>query len=227
MKANSILRSWPLALLLALLVAAIGLMPLTAPFFHWLFPDLLHPVYARASFFELTLAHCELVFTATFVAACLGIGAGLYVTRENGKEFLPLAGALAAVGQTFPPVAVLALAIPLLGYGAAPTLVALVLYSTLPILEATIAGLYAVPNAARDAAVGLGFSPSGLLWRGDLRRPAQRGHHQYRHSHNRIERRRFIAGIAHTRRPLGLESGLCPARRSCCFAARGRHRPGF
>jgi osmoprotectant transport system permease protein len=59
----------------------------------------------------------------------------------------------------------LALAIPLLGYGAAPTLLALVLYSTLPILEATIAGLHAVPNAARDAALGLGFSPKGLLWK--------------------------------------------------------------
>jgi len=161
-------RHWPLSLLLGIFAAAVFLMPLTAPLFHWLFPDLLRPVYTRASFLTLTLAHCELVFASTAVAACIGIGTGLYVTRESGKEFLPLAGALAAIGQTFPPVAVLALAIPLLGYGAAPTLVALVLYSTLPILEATIAGLYAVPSAARDAALGLGFSPPGLLWRVEL-----------------------------------------------------------
>jgi osmoprotectant transport system permease protein len=159
---------WPFASLLALFSITILSMPLMAPLFHWLFPDLPRPLYTRASFFELTLAHCELVFASTFVAACLGIGTGLYVTREGGKEFLPLAGALAAIGQTFPPVAVLALAIPLLGYGAAPALVALVLYSTLPILEATIAGLHAVPRAPRDAALGLGFSPMGLLWRIDL-----------------------------------------------------------
>jgi osmoprotectant transport system permease protein len=159
---------WPLALLLAVFLAVVFAMPLTAPFFHWLFPDVLHPVYVRASFFELTVAHCELVFVSTFAAACIGIGTGVYVTRDKGREFLPLAGALAAIGQTFPPVAVLALAIPLLGYGAAPTLVALVLYSTLPILEATIAGLYAVPHAARDAGVGLGFSPKGLLWHIEL-----------------------------------------------------------
>jgi len=162
--ASFVSRFWSLAVLLGVLIGAIGLMPLTAPFFHWLFPDLPHPVYSRASFLELTIAHCELVFAATFAAACLGIGTGLYVTRESGKEFLPLAGALAAVGQTFPPVAILALAIPLLGYGAAPTLAALVLYSILPILEATIAGLYAVPKAAREAGMGLGFSPSQLLW---------------------------------------------------------------
>jgi osmoprotectant transport system permease protein len=159
---------WPLLLLLGIFIAVVGLMPLSAPLFHWLFPELLRPVYTRATFFELTIAHCELVFASTFVAACLGIGTALYVTRDSGKEFLPLTGALAAIGQTFPPVAVLALAIPLLGYGAAPTLVALVLYSTLPILEATIAGLYAVPSAARDAALGLGFSPAGLLWRVEL-----------------------------------------------------------
>ena len=158
----------PLILLLALFFAAVFLMPLTAPLFHWLFPNLLRPLYTRASFFELTLAHCELVFASTFVAALIGIGTGLYVTRASGKEFLPLVSALAAIGQTFPPVAVLALAIPLLGYGAAPTVLALVLYSTLPIFEATIAGLYAVPRAAHDAALGLGFSPTGLLWRIEL-----------------------------------------------------------
>jgi len=164
MKAETRTSYRPLIILLAVFIAVVFAMPLTAPFFHWLFPDLLHPVYARASFFELTLAHCELVFASTFVAAGLGIGTGIYVTHDSGKEFLPLAGALAAIGQTFPPVAVLALAIPLLGYGAAPALLALVLYSTLPILEATIAGLYAVPHAARDAGLGQGFSRTGLLW---------------------------------------------------------------
>jgi osmoprotectant transport system permease protein len=166
--AEPLSRHWSLIVLIGVFLASVFLMPFSAPLFHWLFPDLLRPVYTRASFIELTLAHCELVFASTCVAASIGIGTALYVTRDSGKEFLPLVSALAAIGQTFPPVAVLALAIPLLGYGAAPTLVALVLYSTLPILEATIAGLYAVPGSARDAALGLGFSPPGLLWRIEL-----------------------------------------------------------
>jgi osmoprotectant transport system permease protein len=75
-----------------------------------------------------------------------------------------MARTLAAIGQTFPPVAVLALSVPLLGYGAAPTLAALAIYAALPVLEATLAGLANVPTDARDAARGLGFSPKRVLW---------------------------------------------------------------
>ena len=62
----------------------------------------------------------------------------------------------------------LALAIPLLGYGAAPTLAALGLYAILPILEGAITGFRSVPGAARDSARGVGFAPSDVLWRIDL-----------------------------------------------------------
>jgi osmoprotectant transport system permease protein len=164
MKSN--LRGFTLMLLV--FVSVVSFMPFTAPVFHWLFPDLLRPLYTRASFVELTLAHCTLVALATAIAAAIGIGLGIFVTRDSGRDFLSMVGTLAAIGQTFPPVAVLALAIPLLGYGAAPTLLALILYSTLPILEATIAGLYSVPAAAQDAAKGLGFSPLSALWQIEL-----------------------------------------------------------
>jgi osmoprotectant transport system permease protein len=155
---------WPAPLL----IAAIVLMPAAEPLFHALFPDLRNPVYARASFLELTLAHCQLVAISSLVAAAIGIGLGIFVTRESGREFAPIVSAIAAVGQTFPPIAVLALAIPSLGYGAAPTLAALALYAILPILEATITGLHAVPASARDAAIGIGFARSDLLLRIEL-----------------------------------------------------------
>jgi len=157
-----------LAALIAAFFALVLALPHSEPLFHWLFPDLLRPVYTRASFLDLTLAHVSLVLFATSAAALIGISAGIYVTRDAGRAFLPMAGMLAAVGQTFPPVAVLALSIPLLGYGSAPTLLALVIYSTLPILEATIAGLFAVPKPTRDAAIGLGYSPFTLLRDVDL-----------------------------------------------------------
>jgi len=157
-----------LAALIAVFVALVLALPHSGPLFHRLFPDLLRPVYSRASFLDLTLAHMSLVLFATGMAALIGIGVGIYVTRDTGCAFLPMAGMLVAVGQTFPPVAVLALSIPLLGYGSAPTLLALVIYSTLPILEATIAGLFAVPKATRDAATGLGYSPFALLRDVDL-----------------------------------------------------------
>jgi osmoprotectant transport system permease protein len=148
--------------------ALVLFMPATAPLFQWLFPENPRPVFLRASFLELTLAHAQLVALSAGAAAVFAIGIAVFVTRPAGREFLPIVGALAAVGQTFPPAAVLALAVPALGYGEAPTLLALFLYSILPILEATIAGLNAVPADVREAADGLGFSPAAKLLRIEL-----------------------------------------------------------
>src|SRR5947209_13131773 len=149
--------------LLSAFIALVLFMPATAPFFHWFFPDNLRPVFLRSSFLELTLAHAQLVALSAGAASAFAIGVGIFVTRRAGREFLPIAGALAAVGQTFPPAAVLALAVPALGYGEAPTLLALFLYSILPVLEGTIAGLHAVPADVREAADGVGFSPAAKL----------------------------------------------------------------
>lgn len=154
--------------LMLLLIAAVFLMPAAEPLMRALFPDDPRPIYTRASFFELTLAHVELVAISSLAAAAIGIGLAIFVTRRSGREFAAMVSATAAIGQTFPPVAVLALAIPVLGYGAAPTLVALSLYAIFPILEATLTGLHAVPASARDAAAGMGFARSDVLWKIEL-----------------------------------------------------------
>jgi osmoprotectant transport system permease protein len=154
--------------LTAALLAAVFLMPKAAPLMRWVFPGDPRPVYTRASFFELTLAHVELVAISSLAAAVIGIGLGIFVTRESGREFAAMVGAIAAIGQTFPPVAVLALTIPVLGYGAAPALVALCLYAIFPIIAATVTGLRAVPSSVREAATGMGFAPRGVLWKIEL-----------------------------------------------------------
>ncbi|HEY8008247.1 MAG TPA: ABC transporter permease [Methylocella sp.] len=150
------------------LLSAMFLMARVAPLMRWLFPGDPRPVYTRASFFELTLAHVELVAFSSLAAAVIGIGLGIFVTRESGREFAAMAGAIAAIGQTFPPVAVLALTIPVLGYGAAPALVALCLYAIFPVIAATITGLEAVPSSVSEAAQGMGFSPRDVLLKVEL-----------------------------------------------------------
>ena len=151
------LSPFTIALALALIVVIFALPHLEGPM-HALFPEVERPVYQRASFVELTLDHLALVLASSAAAAIIGVAAGIFVTRERGAEFEPLINAVAAIGQTFPPVAVLALSVPLLGYGGPPTLLALAVYATLPITESTIAGLHAVPRDVKDAAEGLGFS---------------------------------------------------------------------
>ncbi len=71
---------------------------------------------------------------------------GIWVTGARGKVFFPVVAAWSSLGRPCPPVAVLALAVPMLGFGLLPTVVALFLYGLLPVVRNTIAGLQAGPG---------------------------------------------------------------------------------
>ena len=133
-------------------------MPELRPAFEWGFPAVSPPVFERDSFFALWLSHAGLVLAASGAAGLIGITLGIFVTRPLGHDFRALVSTLAAIGQTFPPAAVLALAVPALGFGPRPTIVALFLYGLLPIVENTITGIEGVPASVRDAAQGMGLS---------------------------------------------------------------------
>jgi osmoprotectant transport system permease protein len=79
-------------------------------------------------------------------------------------------GLLGAVGlvQTIPSLALLVFMIPLLGIGAQPATVALFLYSLLPIVRNTHAGLCNVPASLRESAEALGLPPGAILRRVSL-----------------------------------------------------------
>lgn len=139
-----------------------------APHLGFLFPPGTRLVYSRASFPELVAAHALLTGTASLVAITLGIAAALFATRPTGRAYAGTLDRLGSLAQTFPPVAVLALAVPSLGYGALPTAFALVLYGVLPVMGAGMAGLRSVPASVKEAADGSGFSPAGRLWRIEL-----------------------------------------------------------
>jgi osmoprotectant transport system permease protein len=155
---------WALAALL-LLVFGLGSLK---PLFATLFPALERPLYEQDSFWGLTLAHLQIVALSSAFSVIVGVVAGIFATRAGGREFRPLIETVVAVGQTFPPVAVLAVAVPLVGFGEAPALIALALYGLLPVLQGTLAGIGAVPAAAREAAEGLGMSAWQRLWRIEL-----------------------------------------------------------
>ena len=138
------------------------------PLFATAFPELDRPVFTQDSFLALTAAHLELVALSSAAAIIIGVGAGIFVTRPSGREFRPLVERTVAIGQTFPPVAVLAVAAPLLGFGEAPALIALALYGLLPIVQSTVAGIESVPRSAREAAEGLGMGAARILRRIEL-----------------------------------------------------------
>ncbi|KWF25091.1 ABC transporter permease [Burkholderia pseudomultivorans] len=147
-------RAAALALLLVLLLRPAWLQGLFAPF-----ADNGSPViYDRASLLDLTLAHLGTVALSSLIGTLVAVTAGIAVTRPAGADFLPVARSIVDIGQTFPPVAVLALAVPAVGFGLKPVLIALVLYGLLPVFESTIAGLEDVPRDVVDAARGMGMS---------------------------------------------------------------------
>ena len=125
-------------------------------------------LYTQNSLLNLTLSHIGIVLVATLVSSVVAIGLAILVTRPVGEEFLPLSRTLANVGQTFPPVAVLALAVPVLGFGTAPTLVALFLYGLLPIFENALTGLTTVAPDVTESARASGMTETERLWQVDL-----------------------------------------------------------
>jgi osmoprotectant transport system permease protein len=65
-------------------------------------------------------------------------------------------------------VAVLAVTVPLVGFGEKPTLIALFAYGLLPIFENTVTGLRTCPPAVMEAASGMGMSGRERLWKVEL-----------------------------------------------------------
>ena len=159
-----ILLAMAAVLLLAFLIAPGWFAPVFQPFTHNNAPA----IYTQTPLWSLTLSHLALVGLAVIASTVVALVLAVLVTRPAGREFLPLARTITSVGQTFPPVAVLALAVPIMGFGAGPTLVALFLYGLLPVFENTLAGLTTQPANVAEAARGMGLTHRQRLWQVDL-----------------------------------------------------------
>jgi osmoprotectant transport system permease protein len=125
-------------------------------------------IYNQGSLLSLTLSHMRIVFAATLASTVVAVMLGIFVTRPSGAEFLPLSRSLVNIGQTFPPIAVLAIAVPLVGFGEKPTFIALFLYGLLPIFENTLTGLTQVSPQTLEAAKGMGMSSRQRLLQVEL-----------------------------------------------------------
>ena len=103
-----------------------------------------------------TMQHVALTAAALLLGVAVGVPVGLWLTRR--PRWAPAVLGAAGVLQTVPSIALLGFLIPVLGIGAAPAILALLLYSLLPIIRNTVAGIRGVPPAVVEAARGLGFT---------------------------------------------------------------------
>ncbi|MBD1844951.1 ABC transporter permease [Cyanobacteria bacterium FACHB-63] len=113
--------------------------------------------------------HLFLVGVALSIAILVGIPLGILITRRPalGKPILGFANVM----QTVPSLALFGflLPIPIIGgIGARTAIVALVLYSLLPIIRNTVVGINSVDPAVREAGRGMGMSDQQLLFQVEL-----------------------------------------------------------
>src|SRR5216117_722337 len=114
---------------------------------------------------QLTLEHLVLVGLSILIAAGIGFPLGVLMTRKPGISgpILTFANAV----QAIPSLALFGFLIPLPfigGIGARTAIVALVLYSLLPIIRNTFTGISGVDPAIREAGRGMGMTDLQLLW---------------------------------------------------------------
>ena len=121
---------------------------------------------AAARLWENTLAHLSLVGISLGAAILVSIPLGVLAARRRraGRVILGTVGVI----QTLPALALLVFMIPLLGIGAPPAIVALFLYSLLPIVRNTHAGLAGIAEPLRRSALALGLTEAARLWRIEL-----------------------------------------------------------
>ncbi len=118
-------------------------------------------ITAWQRFWQHTVEHLILVSLSLTAAIILAIPLGILAAHSarTGQIVLGVAGII----QTIPSLALFVFMIPLLGIGGPPAVVALFLYSLLPIIRNTYSGLQDIPPAIVESAQALGLPPLARL----------------------------------------------------------------
>lgn len=107
--------------------------------------------------------HVMMVIVSMAMATVLGLAIGIAFTRQRLKRYAGIVMYIVSLGQTIPSLAVIALSMSFVGIGFKPAVLALFVYSVLPIARNTLAGINSVPPWIIDAAKGMGMSNARIL----------------------------------------------------------------
>ena len=112
--------------------------------------------------FALLIEHIQLTALALAAAIAIGIPLGILISylKPASKPVLAFANLVQAV----PSMALLGLAIPILGIGMKPAVFLVVIYSLLPIIKNTYAGLMNISPQMLEAAEGIGLTKRQILF---------------------------------------------------------------
>jgi osmoprotectant transport system permease protein len=107
-----------------------------------------------------------LIALVVVVSTVIGVGIGVLIWRRTTLSGMVIA--VAAAVLTIPSLALMTLLLPIFGLGWTGTVVALVLYSQLPIIRNTVTGLQSVDPAIMESAKGIGMSSGRVMWKVQL-----------------------------------------------------------
>jgi osmoprotectant transport system permease protein len=116
----------------------------------------------------LSRQHLQLVAISGAIAIAIGIPLGILLTRGPVRPYANAVTQFVNLGTTIPTLAILALAMSVLGIGSPPAIFGLVVLTLLPIVLNTIAGLRMVPAHLIEAARGMGMTPVQILFTVEL-----------------------------------------------------------
>lgn len=117
---------------------------------------------------SLLLQHINMVLVSASLAIAASVPLGILLTRSVFKRFSNLVIGIVNIGQTIPSIAILALFVSVFGVGFKTGIFALWIYSLLPILNNTLAGILGVDKSVLEAAKGMGMTPGRILARIEL-----------------------------------------------------------
>ncbi|MBP1947174.1 ABC transporter permease [Virgibacillus litoralis] len=121
-----------------------------------------------SSILEYMYEHILISFTVIILAVAISVPLAIYMTKMKSNKIKSLIFNIANVFQTIPTIAMLAIMIPIMGIGFTPAVVALLLYSLLPLLRNTYSGMESVSSEIIEAAKGMGFSTFQRLFKVEL-----------------------------------------------------------
>ncbi|WP_047866224.1 ABC transporter permease [Rubrobacter aplysinae] len=118
----------------------------------------------------LTLMRQHLVISAitTVVVVALAVPTGVLLTRPALKAATPIIVAVAGIGQAIPSIGLLVIFAILLGFGTFWAIVALVIYTLLPVLRNTMVGIQQVDSSVIEAGRGMGMTKTAVLFKIEL-----------------------------------------------------------
>ncbi|CAN5715241.1 ABC transporter permease [soil metagenome] len=119
----------------------------------------------------LAVQHISIVAVAVGLAILTGVPIGIAITQDRGVADAVLY--VASIIVTVPSIALFGLMIPVLsmigqGIGWLPAVIAILLYSQLPIIRNTYTAITNIDPALREAARGMGMTPAQRLWRVEI-----------------------------------------------------------